>query len=151
MKNSNNNLTTVLGDLRLINEERAAVYRSAMPLYPDLSGLFERMAEKSERFAYDLRAEAERLGLPTANPYSPGADIYRVWMAARSIQPSTERSALLRSFLENEKALQQAYAEALSYEEIKDIPFTSLLIVWQKNTLDIARSVLEKYQSPAAV
>jgi uncharacterized protein (TIGR02284 family) len=145
MNTTNNNLTTVLNDLVLVNNDRVTGYRRAADQLNghgnDLWGLFQRMAEKSAQFAEDLRAEVIKLGGQPAAGTSHGGKIYRSWMTAKNIFSGNDRPAILRSCASGEDAAQQAYSNALR-EELT--PSLRLLITSQQNSLKIAESVIQR-------
>lgn len=150
MKSVNNNLTTIFNDLILVNNERANGYRQVVAASnyrnQDLCGLFERMADKSEQFSSDLLQEISRLALRASNENLPGGKIYHAWVVVRTQTPGQSRLDMINTFLGREEAVQKAYWEALELDDLKAIPYSVRLLLSQKNTLDIARAVLEKHK-----
>jgi len=153
MKSSNNNLTTVLNDLVLINNECANGYKKMNEVLDDrcmdLQGLFERMAEKTFQFALDLREELIRLGVkPVADSMNSG-NIYRAWLLVKMNKVGEDRQAMLDASLLREEAIQRAYDEALDAVDSSSSGLIRTLIHSQQDTHRIAFNVLSKRKNAA--
>ena len=79
----------------------------------DLQGLFERMAEKTNQFAFDLRKELIRMGGQNEIDNAYSGKIYRAWVLVKTHKAGDGRQAILDLSLLREEAIQRAYDEAL--------------------------------------
>ena len=153
MKSSNNNLTTVLNDLVLINNECASGYKKMNEVLEDrcmdLQGLFERMAEKTFQFASDLREELIRLGAKPVSDTMNSGNIYRAWLLVKMNKLGDDRRAMLEASLLREEAIQRAYDEALEAVDSSSSGLIRTLIHSQQDTHRIAFNVLNKRKNAA--
>ena len=153
MKSSNNNLTTVLNDLVLINNECASGYKKMNEVLEDrsldLQGLFARLAEKTSQFALDLRKELIRLGSISEGDSLNSGTIYNAWVVVKSNKSGNDRESMLNSSLMREEAIQRAYDEALETVDSSSSGLIRTLIHSQQDTHRIAFNVLNKRKNAA--
>ncbi|HXB28959.1 MAG TPA: PA2169 family four-helix-bundle protein [Puia sp.] len=130
-------VTEVLNDLVMINNDRIAGYNRAIrelkPGDGDLKLLFDRMIIESQQIKSDLANEIQVLHGDVEKGSSEMGKIYRAWMDVKAVFTGENRHTILSNCEEGEDAVQRAYKKAL---EIDRLPaFLRDLLSNQQNML----------------
>jgi len=142
---TNSEVTEILNDLLLINNDRIAGYEKVCDetkeLESDLRALFKRMAELSRANVQQLTDEIVKFGGEPATGTMLSGKLYRVWMDIRATFSVDNRMAVLQNAEAGEDAAQKAYEEAL---KAKNLPAElTALITNQKLTLKNAHDEIK--------
>jgi uncharacterized protein (TIGR02284 family) len=119
---SNSEITEVLNDLILINNDRVAGYEKAYnetnEIETDLRAMFHKLANESRYNVTDLKGEVTKLGGEPENGTMVSGKLYRIWMDIRSVFSSDNRRAVLENAETGENAAKKAYEEALKEDDL---------------------------------
>ncbi len=114
-------VTEVLNDLVMINNDRIAGYNHAIrelkPGDGDLKLLFDRMIIESQQIKSDLANEIQVLHGDVEKGSSEMGKIYRAWMDVKAVFTGENRHTILSNCEEGEDAVQSAYKKALETDQ----------------------------------
>ncbi len=144
-------VTEVLNDLVMINNDRIAGYNRAIrelkPGDGDLKLLFDRMIIESQQIKSDLANEIQVLHGDVEKGSSEMGKIYRAWMDVKAVFTGENRHTILSNCEEGEDAVQRAYKKALETDRLP--AFLRDLLNGQQNMLryshDEIRSLRNQY------
>jgi uncharacterized protein (TIGR02284 family) len=115
-------VTEVLNDLVMINNDRIAGYNRAIrelkPGDGDLKLLFDRMIIESQQIKSDLANEIQVLHGDVEKGSSEMGKIYRAWMDVKAVFTGENRHTILSNCEEGEDAVQRAYKKALETDRL---------------------------------
>jgi len=130
-------VTEVLNDLVMINNDRIAGYNRAIrelkPEDGDLKLLFDRMIIESQQIKSDLANEIQVLHGDVEKGSSEMGKIYRAWMDVKAVFTGENRHTILSNCEEGEDAVQRAYKKALETDRLP--AFLRDLLKGQQNML----------------
>ena len=130
-------VTEVLNDLVMINNDRIAGYNRAIrelkPGDGDLKLLFDRMIIESQQIKSDLANEIQVLHGDVEKGSSEMGKIYRAWMDVKAVFTGENRHTILSNCEEGEDAVQRAYKKALETDRLP--AFLRDLLNGQQNML----------------
>jgi uncharacterized protein (TIGR02284 family) len=130
-------VTEVLNDLVMINNDRIAGYNRAIrelkPGDEDLKLLFDRMIIESQQIKSDLANEIQVLHGDVEKGSSEMGKIYRAWMDVKAVFTGENRHTILSNCEEGEDAVQRAYKKALETDRLPS--FLRDLLNSQQNML----------------
>ncbi|HTB26851.1 MAG TPA: PA2169 family four-helix-bundle protein [Puia sp.] len=130
-------VTEVLNDLVMINNDRIAGYNRAIrelkPGDGDLKLLFDRMIIESQQIKSDLANEIQVLHGDVEKGSSEMGKIYRAWMDVKAVFTGENRHTILSNCEEGEDAVQRAYKKALETDRLP--AFLRDLLKGQQNML----------------
>jgi uncharacterized protein (TIGR02284 family) len=144
-------VTEVLNDLIMINNDRIAGYNRAIKELKsgdgDLKLLFDRMIIESQQIKSDLANEIQVLHGDVEKGSSEMGKIYRAWMDVKAVFTGENRHTILSNCEEGEDAVQRAYKKALETDRLP--AFLRDLLSNQQNMLrfshDEIRSLRNQY------
>jgi uncharacterized protein (TIGR02284 family) len=144
-------VTEVLNDLIMINNDRIAGYNRAIKELKqgdgDLKLLFDRMIIESQQIKSDLANEIQVLHGDVEKGSSEMGKIYRAWMDVKAVFSGENRHTILSNCEEGEDAVQRAYKKALETDRLP--AFLRELLNSQQNILryshDEIRSLRNQY------
>ncbi len=115
-------VTEVLNDLVMINNDRIAGYNRAIRELKqgdgDLKLLFDRMIIESQQIKSDLANEIQVLHGDVEKGNSEMGKIYRAWMDVKAVFTGENRHTILSNCEEGEDAVQRAYKKALETDRL---------------------------------
>jgi uncharacterized protein (TIGR02284 family) len=115
-------VTGVLNDLVMINNDRIAGYNRAIrelkPGDGDLKLLFDRMIIESQQIKSDLANEIQVLHGDVEKGSSEMGKIYRAWMDVKAVFTGENRHTILSNCEASEDAVQRAYRKALETDRL---------------------------------
>ncbi len=130
-------VTEVLNDLVMINNDRIAGYNRAIRELKqgdgDLKLLFDRMIIESQQIKSDLANEIQVLHGDVEKGSSEMGKIYRAWMEVKAVFTGENRHTILSNCEEGEDAVQRAYKKALETDRLP--AFLKELLNNQQNML----------------
>src|ERR1700722_19300290 len=130
-------VTEVLNDLVMINNDRIAGYNRAIrelkPGDGDLKLLFDRMIIESQQIKSDLANEIQVLHGDVEKGSSEMGKIYRAWMDVKAVFSGENRHTVLSNCETGEDAAQNAYKKALETDRLP--AFLRELLTSQQSTL----------------
>ena len=130
-------VTEVLNDLVMINNDRIAGYNRAIrelkPGDGDLKLLFDRMIIESQQIKSDLANEIQVLHGDVEKGSSEMGKIYRAWMDVKAVFTGENSHTILSNCEEGEDAVQRAYKKALETDRLP--AFLRDLLNGQQNML----------------
>jgi len=127
----------VLNDLILINSDRTTIYEKLMKQIisddPELGQIFKTIAADSRKYLYELAGHLDPSGQEFLKAIPPSSGkIYQVWASEKRVLTGKDRQALLDSCERCEKAIDNAYSEAMKQEITEEVRH---VIAEQKNSL----------------
>lgn len=135
---ANTEVSEILNDLILINNDRIAGYEKAYDetneIESDLRALFRSLADDSRGHVANLKAKVIELGDEPATGTMISGKLYRVWMDIRSAFSTDNRMAVLENAEGGEDAAKKAYEEALKSESLP-ADIRELILNQQSNLL----------------
>lgn len=154
----------VLNDLIKINKDREESYakasRELTPAEHNLRGIFERKAQESRNNVVQLEHKAQeirgRLDNDAPEDGSDGTNekeesknetgsLNIFWESVKDFFTGNEKSSLVKSCLDGDKAIAKCYEDLLQKQEIPDD--VSELLLSQKKTLDESRDLMVLLES----
>lgn len=115
-------VTEVLNDLVMINNDRIAGYQRAIKELKsedgDLKRLFDQMIIESQQIKSDLANEIQVLHGDVEKGSSEMGKIYRAWMDVKAVFTGESRHSILANCEEGEDAVQKAYKKALETDRL---------------------------------
>jgi len=149
----NVNVTEILNDLILINNDRINGYEKAASEISDITdaeikSIFYQMAEESRGYKDALTEAVARVGgSPPTDETTVSGKIYRAWMDVKATFSGDDTLAALQSCEFGEDAAQKAYKDAL--EEEAPAGITSL-IQSQQQSLKASHDRIKRYRDEYA-
>ncbi|WP_134090528.1 PA2169 family four-helix-bundle protein [Olivibacter sp. XZL3] len=132
--------TPILNDLVQLNNDRIAGYQKAIDKIghedAELKTAFDGFITQSRQFLTELKEELEHSGGAIAGETSTEGSLFRGWMDISGIFTDDKRRSILRTCVEGEKAIYDAYAHAEKTEELPSD--TRFLLSQQKQQLKLA-------------
>lgn len=145
-------VTEVLNDLVMINNDRIAGYNHAIrelkPGDGDLKLLFDRMIIESQQIKSDLANEIQVLHGDVEKGSSEMGKIYRAWMDVKAVFTGENRHTILSNCEEGEDAVQSAYKKAL--ETVRLPAFLRDLLNSQQNMLGYSHDEIRNLRNQYA-
>lgn len=145
-------VTEVLNDLVMINNDRIAGYNRAIrelkPGDGDLKLLFDRMIIESQQIKSDLANEIQVLHGDVEKGSSEMGKIYRAWMDVKAVFTGENRHTILSNCEEGEDAVQKAYKKALETDRLPS--FLRDLLNSQQNMLKYSHDEIRNLRNQYA-
>lgn len=125
------NVTQILNDLILINNDRIAGYtRAKEELKPedgDLSNLFEHYIMQTKKFNTELTSEVVKYGETPEKGTMISGKLHRLWLDVKATFSGHDRKSILEECERGEDASKKAYEEALEDASILPADISNII------------------------
>ena len=142
--------TPLLNDLIQLNNDRIAGYENAIQELDDndtdLKSEFHNFITQSYQFLTELKDELERTGGKANDRATVEGEFFRSWMDMKALFSEDKRRAILKSCIEGENIIYEAYDYA---EKLEELPSDARFLLSQhKQQLKLASNkVITLYEA----